>query len=155
MQSKEYALLGNSGYMLLEFDPGSRSRYMLDYVRSILEMTAALDAKAKHVVLAHVERYSNLANDDETLNTLLAWGCRIQINAYSLAEEPKPSTKAFARRLLDERKVSFLGSDAHRTDHRPPCVKNGIRYIYDHCDVDYANAVCYENAKLLLTGALG
>ena len=118
-------------------------------------MTAALDAKAKHVVLAHVERYSNLANDDETLNTLLAWGCRIQINAYSLAEEPKPSTKAFARRLFDERKVSFLGSDAHRTDHRPPCVKNGIRYIYDHCDVDYANAVCYENAKLLLTGALG
>lgn len=155
MQSKEYALLGNSGYMLLEFDPGSRSRYMLDFVRSILEMTAALDAKAKHVVLAHVERYSNLANDDETLNTLLAWGCRIQINAYSLAEEPKPSTKAFARRLFDERKVSFLGSDAHRTDHRPPCVKNGIRYIYDHCDVDYANAVCYENAKLLLTGALG
>ena len=30
-----------------------------------------------------------------------------------------------------------------------------IRYVYDHCDVDYANAVCYENAKLLLTGALG
>lgn len=62
--------------------------------------------------------------------------------------------KAFARRLLAERKVSFLGSDAHRTDHRPPCVKNGIRYVYDHCDVDYANAVCYENAKQLLTGAL-
>ena len=34
-------------------------------------------------------------------------------------------------------------------------MKNGIRYVYDHCDVDYANAVCYENAKLLLTGALG
>ena len=94
MQSKEYALLGNSGYMLLEFDPGSRSRYMLDFVRSILDMTAASDAKAKHVVLAHVERYSNLANDDEALNTLLAWGCRIQINAYSLAEEQKPSMKA-------------------------------------------------------------
>ena len=79
----------HSGYMLLEFDPGSRSRYMLDFVRSILDMTAASDAKAKHVVLAHVERYSNLANDDEALNTLLAWGCRIQINAYSLAEEQK------------------------------------------------------------------
>ena len=154
MQSKEYALLGNSGYMLLEFDPGSRGWYILDFVRRILDLADASDAKAKHVVLAHVERYDNLADDEAALNTLLSWGCRIQINAFSLAEEPKLSTKAFARRLLDEKKVSFLGSDAHRTDHRPPCVKNGIRYVYDHCDVDYANAVCYENAKRLLTGAL-
>ena len=154
VQSKEYALLGNSGYMLLEFDPGSRSRYILDFVRRILDLAAASDFKSKHVVLAHVERYRHLADDDEALDTLLAWGCRIQINAFSLAEEQTSSIKVFARRLLAERNVSFLGSDAHRTDHRPPCVKNGIRYIYDHCDVDYANAVCYENAKRLLTGAL-
>ena len=154
VQSKEYALLGNSGYMLLEFDPGSRSRYILDFVRRILDLAAASDFKSKHVVLAHVERYRHLADDDEALDTLLAWGCRIQINAFSLAEEQTSSIKVFARRLLAERTVSFLGSDAHRTDHRPPCVKNGIRYIYDHCDVDYANAVCYENAKRLLTGAL-
>ena len=154
VQSKDYALLGNSGYMLLEFDPVSRSQYILDFVRRVLDLAAASDSKAKHVVLAHVERYKHLADDDEALNTLLAWGCRIQINAYSLVEELNPLIKAFARRLLDERKVSFLGSDAHRTDHRPPCVKNGIRYVYDHCDVDYANAVCYKNAKQLLTGAL-
>lgn len=154
VQSKEYALLGNSGYMLLEFDPGSESRYILDFVRRILDLAAASDAKAKHVVLAHVERYEKLADDEAALDTLLAWGCRIQINAFSLAEEQTSSIKAFARRLLAERKVSFLASDAHRTDHRPPCVKNGIRYVYDHCDVDYANAVCYENAKQLLTGAL-
>lgn len=154
MQSKEYALLGNSGYMLLEFDPGSESQCILDFVRRILDLAAASDAKAKHVVLAHVERYESLADDEAALNTLLAWGCRIQINAFSLVEEQTAFIKAFARRLLDERKVSFLGSDAHRTDHRPPCVKNGIRYVYDHCDVDYANAVCYENAKQLLTGAL-
>ena len=154
VQSKDYALLGNSGYMLLEFDPVSRSQYILDFVRRVLDLAAASDSKAKHVVLAHVERYKHLADDDEALNTLPAWGCRIQINAYSLVEELNPLIKAFARRLLDERKVSFLGSDAHRTDHRPPCVKNGIRYVYDHCDVDYANAVCYKNAKQLLTGAL-
>ena len=154
VQSKEYALLGNSGYMLLEFAPDSESRYILDFVRRILDLAAVSDSKAKHVVLAHLERYESLADDEAALNTLLAWGCRIQINAFSLAEELNPSIKAFARRLLAERKVSFLGSDAHRTDHRPPCVKNGIRYVYDHCDVDYANAVCYENAKQLLTGAL-
>ena len=154
VQSKDYALLGNSGYMLLEFDPDSRSRYILDFVRRILDLAAVSDTKAKHVVLAHVERYGHLADDDEALNMLLAWGCRIQINVFSLVEEQTASIKAFARRLLAERKVSFLGSDAHRTDHRPPCVKNGIRYVYDHCDVDYANAVCYENAKRLLTGAL-
>ena len=154
VQSKDYALLGNSGYMLLEFDPDSRSRYILDFVRRILDLAAVSDTKAKHVVLAHVERYGHLADDDEALNMLLAWGCRIQINVFSLVEEQTASIKAFARRLLAERNISFLGSDAHRTDHRPPCVKNGIRYIYDHCDVDYANAVCYENAKQLLTGAL-
>ncbi|MGN1021452.1 MAG: CpsB/CapC family capsule biosynthesis tyrosine phosphatase [Aristaeellaceae bacterium] len=155
VQRGEYALLGNSGHMLLEFDPDSSSASILACVRQILALAAASDAKAKHVVLAHAERYRRLADDADALDALLALGCRIQINAYSLAEEPKPSTKAFARRLLDERKVSFLGSDAHRTEHRPPCMKNGIRYVYDHCDVDYANAVCYENARQLLTGALG
>lgn len=89
-------------------------------ISEILDLVAASDVKAKHVVLAHVERYRHLADDDEALNTLLAWGCRIQINTFSLAEELNPSIKAFARRLLAERKVSFLGSDAHRTDHRPP-----------------------------------
>ena len=153
VQSGAYALLGNSDAMLLEFDPDSGSQYILDFIRELLDLTRVSGSRAKHVVLAHAERYPGLACDKAALETLLAWGCRIQINAYSLAEEQKPDTKAFARRLLEEKKVSFLGSDAHHIHHRPPCMASGIRYVFDHCDVHYADAVCYENAFQLLTGA--
>ena len=58
--------------------------------------------------------------------------------------------REFARQLLKDKMVMFIGSDAHRTNHRPSNVKSGIDYIYENCDKEYADAVCYKNAEQLL-----
>lgn len=154
-KERVYPALGNSRYMLLEFSPYSSSHEILSCIKQMFELGKFEEIKANRIVLAHVERYHSLSHDSNALDALLKWGCLIQINAYSLEKEPNNNIKNFARRLLAEKKVSFLGSDAHRTNHRPPDMASGVRYVYDHCDVEYANAVCYENAKRLLTGALG
>lgn len=31
---------------------------------------------------------------------------------------------------IKERVITLLGSDCHRTNHRPPAVQSGLRYVY-------------------------
>lgn len=57
-----------------------------------------------------------------------------------------------ARELLERKEITFLGSDAHRADHRPPEVEMGLSYLYEHADREYADAVAYGNAQTMLLG---
>lgn len=146
VENHTYLPLGNSQYIMLEFSPHCSAHDLLSTVKGILEFLP------KRIVIAHAERYPCLHTNALAVDTLLNWGCHLQINAYSLVKEKKPEIKLFARKLLHNQKVSFLGSDAHRSDHRPPDVKDGIKYVYDMCNVNYANDVCYNNANKLLMG---
>lgn len=74
----------------------------------------------------------------------------VQVNAYSLVEEGSSDVKEFARKLLEGKLITFIGSDAHRTDHRPVNMSSGIGFIYDNCDEEYAKDICYRNAKRML-----
>ena len=68
-------------------------------------------------------------------------------------EEKNESTKELARMLLKNKLVTFVGSDAHRTTHRPPNIKSGVDYIYQNCDGQYADDICFRNAERYLLGA--
>ena len=48
--------------------------------------------------------------------------------------------------LLQEKLVTFIGSDAHRTVN----LASGVQYIRETCDEDYAADVCWRNAERLL-----
>ena len=108
-------------------------------------------AKAGHCpIVAHMERYANLRGNMDLVDHFLALGAKIQVNAYSLVEEKEEAIRAFARRLLEERKAHFLGTDTHRTDHRPPNAKTGLDWLYAYCPQEYADAVAWKNAQNLL-----
>ena len=62
----------------------------------------------------------------------------VQVNAYSLAETDNEGVRDFARRLLQEKLVTFIGSDTHGTGHRPVSLASGVRYIHETCDGEYA-----------------
>lgn len=48
------------------------------------------------------------------------------------------------------KKVTFLGTDAHRSTWRPPAVKDGIRYILENCEKEYAERILFQNAQEML-----
>ena len=149
VSAKTYMTPGASKFMMLEFDPDASATEILRCVKRLTEVAAP---PANRVIIAHTERYRNLRNDPNAIKLLRIWGCLFQVNAYSLVKEHNQNIKSFARKLLSARLVTFIGSDAHRMDHRPPDVADGIRYLYDTCDVSYANRVSFENASLLMTG---
>jgi ADP-ribosylglycohydrolase/histidinol phosphatase-like PHP family hydrolase len=99
-------------------------------------------------IIAHAERLDDLSI--ETIKELRGAGCKIQINAYSIAEEKNEKTRNRALTLLDNKIVDFVGSDAHRIDHRPPAVAKGIEYLYANYDEEYVDNILYNNAMDLI-----
>lgn len=143
LNKKVIPTINNTEYVLVEFSP---------YVY-ISEMVYCLKYLLDHgyiPIIAHVERYVALHGTTQWINLLHKMGCFFQVNAYSLVDENNRGIKELARTLLKGKYISFVGSDAHRTNHRPYAIKNGIDYIYSNCDEKYAKDICYHNAKHML-----
>ncbi len=101
-------------------------------------------------IIAHMERYAHLRNLPELVEQFRDLGCLIQINAYSLEEETDESIKIWAQQLVLSGNAHFLGTDMHRTYHRPPSVETGLKWLYDNCTQDNADAIAFGNARKLL-----
>ena len=144
VHSGRYPTLGNSDYVLMEFDRYTEEEELLSTIRQYIEH------HNNHIVLAHIERLYCLYENETLLDLLQSLGCLFQLNAYSLVEEAKESTRKFARKMIDQQRITFIGSDAHRINHRPPNVSSGVEYIYKQCSTEYADAICYKNAENLL-----
>lgn len=139
--------LNGSDYYLVEFNPLSVT------LQDILICMSAIYGSHKKMIIAHMEKYKYLFNNRNLLHTLKhIWGddIRFQINLWSLIEEDDFSTSVLAKYLIKNRLVDFVGSDAHRTDHRPPKYTKGLNYINEHCDPSYRNRILYQNAEELL-----
>ena len=76
-------------------------------------------------------------------------------SAYSFADETDDCLKQYARELLRNRYVHFIGSDGHRIDYRVPKVDAGVKYILENTDKDYALEILHGNAKRLLGAVCG
>lgn len=136
--------LNGTRYVLTEFQTGV---LQADALRMAEEVLAA----GWVPVVAHVERYPRLF-DGHTARALTELGCLLQVNAYSLERDTDDAVVQRARGLLSDGLVTFLGSDAHRLDHRPPDVRTGLDNLYQNYDSVYADAVAYGNAQKLLLG---
>lgn len=144
LQYHKLPTIAMSKFVLLEFNTFTSAEDIVQCVRGVVDLTPFTP------IIAHAERYDCLKYDERAYKELQIRKIPIQINAYSLVEEKNTFRREFARQLLKDKMVMFIGSDAHRTNHRPPNVKSGIDYIYENCDKDYADAVCYKNAEQLL-----
>ena len=134
--------LNGTKYVLTEF-------YYTDKEEAFYCLTMLLNA-GWIPVIAHAERYRNL--DIPFYKAMKERGCLIQMNVFSVGEETNPCTRELAYRLLELRLVDFLGSDAHRTTHRPPRLTGGLEYLNKHLDESYVKEITYKNAERLLLG---
>ena len=105
-------------------------------------------------ILAHPERYTAMQEDWDRLKELTDNGILLQVNAYDLELNGSLKTKSLARWLAKERMISFIGSDMHgtRPSARSPRMKEGIDWLYENTDEEYADAVAFGNAEKLLIG---
>ena len=143
LNSGRYPTMNGTKYVLMEF-----SQWV--YPENTVPCVEALAKAGYKPIIAHMERYKHLRDNMDLVDRFRKMGTLIQLNAYSLFDEMDDSIKNWARQLVLERKVDFLGTDAHRTYHRPPSAEYGLTWLYENMEQEYADAIAWGNAQTVL-----
>ena len=135
-----FSTLGNSNHVLAELYQDAKPSEALTIVKALTE-------HGYKPIIAHMERNYNITS--LMVRLLIQSGAMIQVNVFSFVDEADGEIRERARELLRNKYVHFIGSDAHRIDHRPPNMLGGIQYILDNVDEKYATEILLGNAKQL------
>ncbi len=101
-------------------------------------------------VIAHAERYDALRRSDKLLSEILECGAWIQLNADSILGRYGADVKRFCHKLLKKQQVSFIASDAHDTQVRPPVLRECFLYVHKKYGGEYAHRLFYDNPMAML-----
>jgi protein-tyrosine phosphatase len=120
-RSQAYCL-AESSYILVELTEQSQP----DQTEELLY---ALMLRGYIPVLAHPERYDRIMTHPERMVAWMQKGILTQCNAGSFTGLFGKHAQEQAEGLLQNHMIVFLGSDAHRTEWRPPDITQGLKAI--------------------------
>jgi protein-tyrosine phosphatase len=98
-------------------------------------------------ILTHPERNSTLQKDPARLVDWVRSGVLIQITANSLTGEMGKPAEQMSHRLLADRWVHFIATDAHNTTTRPPRMSTARDIVAKRYSAAYADLLCTENPR--------
>lgn len=113
IKNREIPTLARSRYFL--FEP---SHHVL--TPRIEELAGRLIEAGIVPIITHPERLSWISNHYNVFQRLNELGCLVQITAASVTGEFGKYAKFYAEKLMDERRVDLLATDAHDPVTRPP-----------------------------------
>ncbi len=143
MAEEQILSINDGRYILLEFDFSTTCFQAADAVSELLG--------SGHIpIIAHLERYDAFVKNREFVDILLGLGALIQINADSVLGRWGFAVKRFCHWLLKSRRAHFIASDAHDLNDRPPKLGECFQYIQKKYGSEYAAALFWENAQVVL-----
>ena len=144
LKSSRIPSMNGTRYVMAEFDV-----YEVDIDDARYCLNSYLE-KGWIPIIAHAERYCWTFASVENIRILKDMGCLVQVNYYDLIEEPNHDIRTCAQELLKAELVDMMGSDAHRTNHRPPKLVRGAGYIRENCRAEYADDILWRNVEKYL-----
>ena len=140
--------LADSQYALIEFSMITPYKEIHTALSNVLRLGVT-------PVVAHIERYHCLENDEEKVSDLINMGCYTQINSSSVLK-PKlfgdtyKFMKKRAQFFLEKDLVHFVASDMHNLDPRPPYMQEAYQIISKKYGESHAEQLFRKNQELLL-----
>ena len=113
--------LGDTDYLLLELPHGRYPAYIVQVIQKLMEGGLT-------PILAHVERFPYFRKDPSLLKRLIDLGALGQVSADVLNLR---MDKGFAKACLSCGLAHIVGSDAHNTTDRRPCME-AVRCLPEH-----------------------
>jgi protein-tyrosine phosphatase len=101
------------------------------------------------VIIAHPERNKEIQHDISKLSNFIKQGCLLQLTAASVAGKFGEICQEVSKQLINNHWVSFLATDAHNMDNRPPDLKQGLETLSEWIGKEKASKMVYNNQKLL------
>lgn len=140
--------LADTQYALVEFSMTTPYREIHAALSNLLRLGIT-------PVVAHIERYHCLENDEKRVRELVNMGCYTQINSSSVLK-PKffgdkyKFMKKRAHFFLERKLVHFVASDMHNLGPRPPYMQEAYQIISKKYGSSYAEQLFRENQEILL-----
>lgn len=135
--------MAGSRYVLVEFSSGDDRSYMEERIRSLV-MNGFIP------IIAHAERYPATRNDLDFLRDLRKMGAYIQINADTISGAEGFSAKHYAKKLMKENLIDYVGSDGHRKDRRIPEIGKCCEKMKKIMGEEYVRQVLIENPRRIV-----
>ena len=129
----KYPSLNGTNVLLIEFLPSEQDFY------DISKCIETIISTGYGVVIAHAERYNNLSV--EQIYELCELGCLIQINFDDVIPIKGDIISEKANRMLRDRRVSFIATDAHHSYRRTPHIHDALEYLYEKYDSAYIDHI--------------
>lgn len=144
MEQGKAITMADSRYVLIEFQPADRWEYIRDGINDML-------MAGYRPILAHIERYQEVAKEMERVIRLKEMGCYIQVNTASVMGRYGMGIKRYVRKLLKQQLVDFVATDAHNATTRTPDMAKCAEYISKKCGAEYRNRLLTENPSKVIS----
>ncbi len=137
--------INGSRYVLMEFDFEEEP----DYACYILERVKEVRAKP---VIAHAERYEFVQDDPDIIKYWLREGYEIQINKGSVMGRFGSRARHTAFRLLEDKLVTAVASDAHGPHMRTTCLADAYDALMSRFPREYLDVLFRTNPLHICKG---
>lgn len=146
LQEREQLLMAGSSYVLVEFSEG-------DEKQKIRERCYTLVSHGYDPIIAHVERYRATMGNLSFINELKQMGAYIQVNADSIIGEDGWKMKRFCKKMMEQRLLDFVGSDAHGAKERRAHMGACAAYMEKKMGKAYTEQILIANPSEIIQGA--
>ncbi len=137
---KQFVLKGTN-YLLLELPYGAPiTKGVLQDITDIYERQGLLP------ILAHIERYSKVSGFKKLLELIDNGVALAHINAGAVTAK---ETVKICEKLIKKGYISYLASDTHSPERRPPQIKQALEIITDRLGKPAANRLIDNSNQLL------
>jgi protein-tyrosine phosphatase len=137
--------INGRGYLLVELPDYSIPRQLDD---SFYELRVA----GIEPILTHPERNPVLQKDTSRMEEWIRQGMLIQVTTSSVLGQMGSVAERMAHRMLANRWVHFLATDAHNLKGRPPQMRAAYELVAKKYGKAYADRICVENPLAVFEG---
>ncbi len=103
-------------------------------------------------IITHPERNLEIGQRPQRYYEMIRVGCLGQVTAMSLTGELGPRIKQVAERLLKNKLIHFIASDAHSINGRPPILSEAVRVAGKIVGKEEAQKMVTEYPQTILEG---
>lgn len=152
LEYNQIPTLNDTQYALIEFSP--RTPYW--EIRNALSKVLLLGIRP---VIAHIERYDELENNEKRVKELIGMGCYTQINSSSVLKlrlfgDKYRLFKKRAQYFLAHNLVHCVASDMHNLTERPPYMKQAFTLIKQQYGEKKAQELFMVNPQSIISNKI-
>lgn len=149
LEEGTFPSLGDTKYVLIEFSMNTPYKDIHSALGNVIRLGMT-------PVVAHIERYHCLENDEDRVSELINMGCYMQVNSSNVLK-PKlfgDRYKFMKKRVqffLERDLVHFVASDMHNLDDRPPYMQKAYQIVAKKYGAERAEELFKTNQEILLS----